>query len=111
MDPDFEDDLKYLGPLFKALNDLNFYGRLIPEYNFYIDYITYRIEKYVDIQEVMQLLKDIDYVPFQLEKKFDDVIGDWLPNNACARVIKEKLVIIRKAASGIYAYVRGLNNT
>jgi hypothetical protein len=33
MDGSFKDDLKYIGPLFKALVDLNFYGRLHPQYD------------------------------------------------------------------------------
>jgi hypothetical protein len=53
MDPDFMDNISYLGPMFKALVSLNFYGRLYPSYNYYIDKISYRIEKYIDLDEIM----------------------------------------------------------
>jgi hypothetical protein len=36
---------------------------------------------------------------------------DWLPNGACTRIILEKVQILRKAHSSIFAFVRGLNNT
>jgi hypothetical protein len=52
-DPDFETDIMYIGPLFKALVELNFYGRLYPTYNYYSDIISYRIEKYIDLEEIM----------------------------------------------------------
>ena len=53
LDPEFEIDISYIGVMFKTLHDLNFYGRLIPNYIWSSDRIEYRIEKYIDLEEIM----------------------------------------------------------
>jgi len=42
--------------MFHSLLNLNNEGRMVPDYNVEADVITYRIEKYIDLEEVLELL-------------------------------------------------------
>jgi len=51
---------------------------MVPEYNAFADTIDYRIEKYLDLDELIELLQDIDTASWQYEKKFDTLMGDFM---------------------------------
>jgi len=42
--------------MFQSLLNLNEEGRMVPDYNEEADEITYRIEKYINLVEILDLL-------------------------------------------------------
>lgn len=90
--------------------NLNYEGRLFPRYEAQTDEIDYRMEKYVYLPEVLDLLRTIDFTSWQLSEKFDDLYS-FIPNAACRRSIKRSQDNIRKSAGYVYEFVRALNNS
>jgi len=68
--------------MFHSLLNLNDEGRMVPDYNVEADEITYRIEKYIDLEEVLELLDEIDVASWQHEKKFDSLMI-FVKSKAC----------------------------
>ena len=68
--------------MFHSLLNLNDEGRMVPDYNVEADEITYRIEKYIDLEEVLDLLDEIDVASWQHEKKFDALMI-FVKSKAC----------------------------
>ena len=48
---------------------------MVPQYNAFADTIDYRIEKYLDLDELIQLLQDIAIGPFMLGDYVLDLIA------------------------------------
>lgn len=110
----FKKNLSHIGLFFQALLQLNFKVRMLPEYipptQTQEETIKYRTEKYFNLDEVMQLLRDTDLASWQIQKKYDTIYG-YQQNKVCFGEIKEKHDLIREAASHVYDFVYYLNNT
>ena len=90
--------------------NLNYEGRLFPRYDAQTGEIDYRMEKYIYLPELLDLIREIDFTTWQLTEKFDDLYA-FIPNAACRRSIKRSQENIRKSAGYIYEFVRALNNS
>lgn len=60
-DESFQSGLQYLGITFRGLLNLNYEGRLFPRYDAQSDEIDYRMEKYVYLPELLDIIREIDF--------------------------------------------------
>lgn len=54
---EFRSDLSYLGVMFRAIGELNYRGKMIPTFDYYSQTINYKVEKFINLQEIMDLMK------------------------------------------------------
>lgn len=83
---------------------------MIPEYNPITKELTYRVEKFYDIDYVMQLLRDMDYPSAQFMAKYDEQMG-FMFNELCKKNIKEYFVHTRAGIEILFDFVHAMNNS
>lgn len=83
---------------------------MIPQYNSVTGELTYRIEKFIDLDVIMKHLRDMDYASIQFLMKYSENM-DFMFNELCKRTIKEHMEIIREGVVIMFDYVHALNNS
>lgn len=83
---------------------------MIPIYNEITGELTYRLEKYIDLDKVMKILRDMDYASTQFLKKFDKEM-EFMFNGLCKANIKESMELIREGVQIAFDFIYAMNNS
>jgi hypothetical protein len=83
---------------------------MIPQYNAVTGELTYRIEKFIDLDVIMKHLRDMDYASIQFLVRYTENM-DFMFNELCKKNIKESMDKIRGGVVLLFDFVHALNNS